>query len=100
MNFATARGNEALDSHPLPMWIYDVRTLRIVDVNEAAIAKYGYSREAFLQRSITDLRPPEDVTPLRERIARLVSGCPSSDGHRWRHRLADASVITVDIHAR
>ncbi len=89
-----------IDSHALPMWIYDVRTLRIVDVNEAAIALYGYAREAFLQRSITDLRPPQEQALLRERIARIVDDCAAPDQHRWRHRLADGSLITVDVYGR
>jgi PAS domain-containing protein len=41
------------------MWIFDDRTLFILDVNEAAIAKYGWSRREFLAMTIEDLRPPK-----------------------------------------
>ena len=33
---------------PLPMWIFDNETLRILAVNEAAVEKYGWSSEEFL----------------------------------------------------
>ena len=33
--------------NPLPMWTYNINTLRFIDVNEAAIEHYGYSRENF-----------------------------------------------------
>src|SRR5204862_3015806 len=30
---------------PLPMWVYDLDTLRPLDVNQAALEQYGYSRD-------------------------------------------------------
>ena len=33
---------------PLPMWVYDAATLAFLDVNDAAVRHYGYSREQFL----------------------------------------------------
>lgn len=33
---------------PLPKWAFESETLRFVDVNEAAVKHYGYSREEFL----------------------------------------------------
>jgi hypothetical protein len=40
---------------PVPMFTYDVATLAIRDVNEAAIGCYGYSREAFVALTLADL---------------------------------------------
>ena len=34
-------------AHPHPMWVHDPETLRILEVNDAAVAHYGYSREEF-----------------------------------------------------
>lgn len=98
---ASAESSRAIhfDSHPLPMWVYDVQTLRIVDVNQAAIAMYGYARDAFLKLSIADLRPSEDVAALKQRIARLgESG--EYDASRWRHRIANGQLVTVDVYGR
>lgn len=42
--------------NPFPMWISDKETLQILEVNESAIKKYGYSREEFLQLSLNDIQ--------------------------------------------
>ena len=46
-------------SNPNPMWVFDLETLKFLEVNEAAIQHYGYSREEFLAMTIMDIRPPE-----------------------------------------
>ncbi len=53
---------------PLPMWIYDINTLNFLSVNEAAEKQYGYSREEFLGMSMKNIRPPEEVKSMEERI--------------------------------
>ncbi|HEX6178955.1 MAG TPA: PAS domain S-box protein [Thermoanaerobaculia bacterium] len=52
------------DRNPHPTWVFDQETLAFLAVNEAAIRHYGYSREEFLQMTIKDIRPPEDVPAL------------------------------------
>jgi two-component system sensor histidine kinase UhpB len=42
--------------NPFPMWITDKETLQILEVNESAIKKYGYSREEFLQLTLNDIQ--------------------------------------------
>ena len=34
--------------NPYPMWIYDCEKLRFLEVNDAALRTYGYSRDEFL----------------------------------------------------
>lgn len=50
---------------PLPQWVFDVDSLQFLDVNESAIKHYGYSREEFLQMTIKDIRPLEDIRILQ-----------------------------------
>jgi PAS domain-containing protein len=40
---------------PVPMWIADVETEMFLEVNEAAIAYYGYSNEEFLSMNLNDI---------------------------------------------
>lgn len=49
---------------PVPQWLYDFDTLAILQVNDAALKFYGYSRREFLRMTIKDLRPGEDVSAL------------------------------------
>ena len=80
--------------NPEPMWVYDVHTLQILDVNEAAIERYGYARPEFPALTIKDLRPLEDVAKFLE----LLPDTPNSDRTGpWRHRLRDGTIIQVLI---
>lgn len=83
------------DGHPDPMWIYDLQTLRFVEVNEAATLKYGYSRQEFLAMTLKDIRPEEDVPALLQNIREAPSGFDRAGV--WRHRLKDGREIHVDI---
>ncbi len=80
--------------NPEPMWVYDISTLQILDVNAAAIQRYGYSGAEFLALTIKDLRPLEDVPKFLE----LLPDTPNSDRTGpWRHKLKDGSIIQVLI---
>jgi PAS domain S-box-containing protein len=83
------------ENNPYPMWIYDRKTLVFLDVNEAAITKYGYSRQEFLNMTIVNIRPPEDVERLISNLAQPRQPLEQSDG--WRHRLKDGTTIYVEI---
>jgi two-component system cell cycle sensor histidine kinase/response regulator CckA len=80
------------DSNPHPMWAYDLETLRFVAVNDAAITHYGYSREEFLEMTIANIRPAEDVPSLFENIAQ-----GPDEARVWRHRKKDGTLIEVEI---
>ena len=83
------------DGNPMPMWVYDLKTLAFLDVNEAAIEQYGYEREEFLRMTIKDIRPHEDVPALVENVAK---GSPRLEkSGTWRHRRKNRSVIDVEI---
>src|SRR5262249_6136861 len=47
------------DGNPTPMWVFDQETLQFLEVNDAALQHYGYSREEFLQMTLGDLRPEQ-----------------------------------------
>jgi len=82
-------------NNPLPMWIYDLNTLYFLEVNEAAISTYGYTRNEFLSMTIKDIRPKDDVDALLVNI----EGTTKANNHAgtWRHRKKDGTIIFVDI---
>lgn len=82
-------------NNPLPMWVYDLDTLQFVEVNDAAVDHYGYSRDEFLSMRLSDIRPPEDVPRL---VADVQAERPAlSHSGEWRHRLKDGRIIDVEI---
>jgi len=82
--------------HPQPMWIFDLESLRILAVNQAAIADFGYSHDEFLAMTIMDLRP-EDDRPAFARHLSEVPKAPVRDGGTWRHRLKDGRLIHAEV---
>src|SRR5258707_4097828 len=83
------------DSNPHPVWVYDLKTLAIQDVNHSAIRNYGYSREEFLSLTIKDIRPPEDVPALLESAAKAPPDTETAGV--WKHRKKDGTLIDVEI---
>jgi PAS domain S-box-containing protein len=89
------RYRQLFHRNPQPMWVYDLETLAFLDVNEAAVRGYGYSREEFLAMTIKEIRPPEDVPDLIADVLRAKQGFRNSG--IWRHLRKDGGVISVEI---
>ena len=90
-------------ANPLPIWVYDLDTHAFLEVNDAAIAHYGYSREEFLAMRVTDIRPVEDIEKLLAHDAHLPGGASDDirrHAARWRHRLKDGTIRDVEIAAQ
>jgi PAS domain S-box-containing protein len=81
--------------NPLPMWVYDLVTLRFLTVNDAAVRHYGYSRDEFLKMTITEIRPAEDVPALLADVHAHRS-TPTVTSI-WRHRKKDGTLIDVEV---
>lgn len=81
--------------NPIPMWIYDVNSLRFIEVNEAAIKNYGYTHDEFLSLKLMDIRPPEDIPALIENVNQNLDA--KQGPGQWRHILKDGSIIDVEV---
>ncbi|MCA1592041.1 MAG: PAS domain S-box protein [Acidobacteria bacterium] len=82
------------ESNPNAMWVYEPQTLRILAVNEAAVAQYGYSREELLHLTLFDVRPADE----RDRLANFMSaGVVEGRAGTWRHARKDGSLLLVDV---
>ena len=90
-----ARYRLLFESNPFPMWVYDLETLSFLAINDAATHCYGYSREEFLNMTIKDIRPAEDVPTLLDNVTKVVSGL--DEAGVWRHRKKDGTVIDAEI---
>jgi PAS domain S-box-containing protein len=91
------RYSDLFHLNPLPMFVYEMSTLRYVDVNLAAIEHYGYSREEFLSMTILDIRPPEDIPLVEQTVAKLQAQPKARLEGIFRHRKKNGEIIRVDI---
>lgn len=85
------------ENNPHPMWVYDLESLAFLAVSNAAITKYGYTREEFLRMTIADIRPAEDLSRLKQVLSTTQ---PTSHYYgEWRHILKNGDIIDVEINA-
>ncbi|WP_256805537.1 EAL domain-containing protein [Bradyrhizobium sp. Bra64] len=83
------------DGNPVPMIVCALDDERILGVNDAAIAHYGYSRAEFEKLKIRSLQafdsePPWTTDPTGEEQA----------GRTWKHVKADGALIDLAIYSR
>lgn len=83
------------ENHPNPMWIYDPETLNILRVNQAAIDKYGFSKEEFIKLNIKDLRPVSDIPKLENAIKKLEN--QEFRSGIWKHKKKNGDIFFVSI---
>ncbi|HEX4035642.1 MAG TPA: response regulator [Solirubrobacteraceae bacterium] len=99
LSASEARYRSLFVRNPQPMAVYDFETLEIVEVSDAMISKYGFSRSEFLGMKITELAPSEDTA----QVVRFLASHPppqhhgsAAPGYPGRHRLGDGTIIDVE----
>ena len=84
------------DHNPNPMWVYDDSTRFFLAVNEAAIRRYGYTREEFLSMTRHDIRVADEARPLTSLAIGAEVGA-ANQSWNGRHRKKDGSIIDVAV---
>src|SRR5215213_3251116 len=83
-------------SNPLPCWIYDAETVEFLEVNKAAIAHYGFSKEEFLKSGLFLLHSKDAAEKLKERL-KGESAKKSVAVNNWTHTKKNGETIFVDL---
>ncbi len=81
--------------NPTPMYIFDQETFEFLEVNDAAIMHYGYSREEFLKMTAKDIRPSDEVDALKKDIEQTRDVV--SYAGDWHHIRKNGEIILVNI---
>jgi len=91
--------NVLFNHNPNPMWIYEIPSLRILKVNEAAITSYGYSKQEFLKMAISDIRPRFNLAKFTDYLN--GENCPNSQEFAkagvWKHENKKGEPIYAEI---
>jgi PAS domain S-box-containing protein len=89
--------SELFHLSPQPMWVFDIDTLRFLNVNNAAVNQYGYSLDEFLLMKIKDIRPANETIVIES----IIDKCPDKDRlvfkGIFRHKKRTGEIIMVDI---
>ena len=84
------------ENNPLPIIVWEFKTLKIIDSNEAAQVKYGYTAGEFTKLSTKDIRPSEDW-PLLEAATKNEEAYGKRHHQVWRHLKKNGDVMYLDI---
>jgi PAS domain S-box-containing protein len=89
---------QVMQSSPVPMWTYDLETLALLEVNNAAVALHGLTRDEVPSLRRSDLYPPEEISGLAKEVSR--PGTPSETPRESRYRMKDGPVVSLGLLAR
>ncbi|EPR67924.1 diguanylate cyclase/phosphodiesterase (GGDEF & EAL domains) with PAS/PAC sensor(s) [Cyclobacterium qasimii M12-11B] len=82
---------------PQPMWVYELATLKFLDVNKAAIKHYGYSYDEFLNMTLREIRPKSEIPKLEAAIKQLLQKEKSYSRGEYLHKKRNGQEIIVEI---
>lgn len=82
---------------PASMWVFDHETLRFLDVNEAAVHHYGYSKDEFLNMTLHDLRPGDFHETLDETLENARESNTIKFYKTLQHKCKDGTIIHVEV---
>jgi PAS domain S-box-containing protein len=88
------------EGSPTPIWVSDLETLQFVEVNDAAIQQYGYSREEFLSMRTGKIRFGGETERYLKYIEDVVKKHPEVGFGRaglWRHQKKNGETLDVEI---
>ncbi len=83
---------EFFEATPLPCLVFDTSDLRILAVNAAAVAKYGYSREEFAEMNLRNIAGEESLPNLTANL-----NVPPAGNLVRRHRTKEGTLLDVEV---
>ncbi|MDQ8203855.1 PAS domain S-box protein [Pelagicoccus sp. SDUM812003] len=81
---------------PDPVFIYNHSLRRVINANEAAVRRYGYTAEEIKELSPWDVEAPYDEKELLSRIEKLKQ--EGSVVYRAEHRSASGERFPAEVH--
>jgi PAS domain S-box-containing protein len=92
---ANERYGMLFGSNPQPMWVFDVETLAFLEVNDAAVRHYGYTRDEFVSMTILDILPPEDTPGVHHGLERTATA--RGEVALIQHQRKDGTIVDMEL---
>jgi two-component system sensor histidine kinase UhpB len=83
------------DNNPAAIFIWDSNTFQILEVNEASVKLYGYTKEEFLQKTLLDIRSQDERENFIIAVSKLKK--EKKESGIWRHFTNEGKVLIMDI---
>ena len=88
------------ENNPQPMFIYELDTLKFIEINKAAIDHYGYSKEEFLGLSFMALQHQADIPLFLTEIEKIRANKEANFTGEWRHLKKNGELINAELHGQ
>lgn len=85
---------------PLPKFLYDVQTLKFIDVNQAMVNHYGYSHDEFIQMTLRDIRPESERMRFDKALANVGENTYFYQPGIFTHQKKNGEQFKVEITSR
>jgi len=79
------------------MFVFESESLNFLDVNEAFIKHYGYTREELFRMNIKEIRPPEEIPALETGLLKDSGNQKNNSFGVYTHQKKNGEIIQVDI---
>ena len=87
--------DKILYNNPFPVLIFNKENLKFLEINDAALKLYGYSKEEFLKLDLTDLYTEDDMQTLLELTTENIK--EGIFNGPYKHKKKDGSSILIEM---
>ena len=84
-------------NNPLPIFIWSLDTLQILEVNDMAQQEYGYSREELLHMNVMELRPQEQREKVKIFVKEFRETNLAKKSAIWQNKKKNGELLILDI---
>lgn len=82
---------------PAPIMVYELATFRFIDVNEAAVQHYQYTKDEFLSMTLHDIRPEEEIPKMEKAVELAKEKSERYFTSGYKHRKKSGEIIDVEL---
>jgi diguanylate cyclase (GGDEF)-like protein/PAS domain S-box-containing protein len=94
------RFRAALDISADAISLVDADSMRIIDINDAALRNLGYQRDELLGQPVSTVFPDRSAEDMRLAYDRLLQSPDGSELQQMRHRRKDGTIVPVEVTRR
>ncbi|MDB5210763.1 MAG: hypothetical protein JWQ30_1590 [Sediminibacterium sp.] len=84
-------------NNPLPIFIWSLDTLEILEVNDVAQQEYGYTRDELLSMTVLDLRPNEQHAKVLAFVKEFKETSITKKSGLWKNKKKNGELLILDI---
>ncbi|NCI45179.1 response regulator [Sediminibacterium soli] len=84
-------------NNPMPIFIWDLHTMDVLEVNEVAQKEYGYTRDEMLTMKITDFRPSTDHERTKAFAQEFLLSDVARKSAIWHQLRKNGELMVLDV---